>query len=114
MGRTCPALLAEYAVAPVFMNVLVPLMEEVSTIDPPRSFMRGTAYLHDHQRSTEHQSPPCTMHEPTHFIVRNDPSRFTLMVSMNSDDVSSSIGAHVPFMPAFARTQSTCPDRPAA
>ena len=42
---TWPALLAEYAVAPVLRKVRVPLMDEVSTIDPPFSFIKGTAYL---------------------------------------------------------------------
>jgi len=71
------------------VKVRVPLIEEVMTIEPPRSFISGTAW--------------CT--------VRNVPRRLIRMVSSHSSTVSSSIGAHTPLTPALANTASSLPKR---
>ena len=50
VNATCPALLQEYAVAPVLLNTRVPLMDEFTITDPPRLLEVRHGVLHASER----------------------------------------------------------------
>lgn len=85
-----PAFVAVQAVEPGVMNVLVPLIEDTTTIDPPTATLRWGIVV---------------------WTVRYAPRGLTAMVRSHSSGLRSSIGAQTSLMLAFATTTSSGPKK---